>query len=922
MENVVYSYGGGEALFKVLTGVKMIFDHGATKSLLYMMTLVGVSWAAFQGAQQNSWTPKLSWLVKYVLMTSLFITPTATLWISDSVTGSRHKVDGLPIGLVLPASVFSGIGFGITELFDQAFSSVDNNIPYHKYGQSFGAALISQSRNFKIQDAGFRENMESFIDNCMLYDVMIGRKYSGSEMRDSTDLWGLVKRSASNIRRMNYRDAADSGKRHLVSCREGVALLDSYWNTDLEKLGQKFGSTIFGKYGNSKPHTSPNQAFLGTAFRANVNVVAAMYGNNGGATKNLKQIMMINALADIPMSYGAVRAKQQQQESWLISGQLAREILPTLHAVFAALIYASFTLIIGMLVLPNGFRTLANYLGLLIWIETWPPLFAVLNLLTNVSSKTFGGNFNEISMNNISQIVSHNNNISVVASGMMMVLPYLSYNILKGGAGQFVHLASQVMGSSQSAAMAASSEVTSGNRSLDNISMMNGQWSNNLGFKTDLNTSFRSGQREHQLADGTMVKEMADGHKIMQSGPGITHSSGAKSMHMTFSQASQDHQSLSDEQSLLTSKQQEYSETEQTMQRQAAELVDRLAAGEASGEHYSYNHATGVGKTLNSAIGKSKELHDSHAYNNSQTSEVAIKGNVGGGLSKNFGADTSKVGGEQAPQGFVKQALGMASANVGLDLSATGRKDSMNIQGLTEDKSASVNANITKQTEDIARAAKDIQFNDTQTHEKALADSLSGSYEHMQQLRKSISVSEQNIQRYQTSSDNSQSTSFTVSDDMYHKKLDFIAEQKDHNGFNIGHEQAKKIIDKDSPESKKYDQAFQSKYLPQQKMLTPDLNYDKAVKEKSTQNTDFKKDYAEVSEIANSAMESSKTVTPEAKEMVEQQHKIVPSKIKLEEQKILQNGEEAQKQLDKAEEKTRHWYSAGRDKETGKKFNE
>ena len=922
MQNVVYSYGGGEALFQVLNGVAMIFKHDITKTLFQLMTFFGLSWAAVQGALQNSWMPKLNWVTKYVLITSFFITPTVTLWVSDSVSGYKRSVDDLPIGLVLPASIFSGIGFGITHLFDQAFSKVDNNIPYHKYGQSFGAALISQARNFKIQDAGFRENMESFIDNCMLHDVMIGRKYSSSDMRDSANLWGLVKRSASNIRRMNYRDVADSGNRKLVSCKVGAGLLDSYWNTDLDKLGKKFGSTIFGKYGNSISSTSPNQTFLGTAFRTNVNVVAAMYGNSGRATENLKQIMMINALADIPMNYGAVRAKQQQQESWLVSGQLAREILPTLHAIFAALIYASFTLIIGMLVLPNGFRTLANYLGLLIWIETWPPLFAVLNLLTNISGKTFGGNFNEMTMNNFSQIVNHNNNISVVASGMMMVLPYLSYNILKGGAGQFVHLASQVMGSSQSAAMAASTEVTSGNRSLDNVSMLNSQWSNNSGFKTDLNTSFKAGQREHQLADGTIVKEMADGHKIMQSGPGITHSTGAKSMHMAFSQSSQDHQSLSEEQASTISKRKEYDAIEQAAYKKVVELADRMTGSEISGEHYSDNHTTGVGKTLNQEVGTSKDLHGTYSYNNNQATEMTFKGHVGGDLSKSFGA-SSASGGEKTPQGIFNKVLGSvgASLNVGLDLSGSGRKENINSQGLSEDQSASAKATRTKLIEDVARAAKETQFTESQSKERALADSIVGSYERMETLRNQIEVSEQKTRRYQTSIDNSQSSVYTVTDDTYHKRLDFMAEQKDRNGFNIGFEKAKKIIDEDGPENKKYHQAFQAKYLPQQKMLTPNSNYEKDVKDNIPQ-SDMRKDYAAVKEHSNSVMEARGGVTQDAKVKVNQQHKSDQNEIQSGEYKILQKGEQLQTNVDKEAESSTHWYSPGEKKETGKKFDE
>lgn len=915
MENIVYSYGGGEALFKVLTGVKMIFEHGATKSLLYLMTFIGLSWAAFQGAQQNSWMPKLSWLAKYTLITSLFITPTATLWVTDVVYKVREKVDGLPIGLVLPASIFSGIGYGITELFDQAFNEVTNNIPYSKYGQSFGAALISQSRNFKIQDAGFRENMESFIDNCVLYDVMVGRKYSGSELRDHHDIWGLVKKNASNIRMMNYRDFIDKKLgRKLVTCREGVELLESYWETDIEKLGKKFGSTIFGKYGTKVTESIgyTNQEFLGKAFRTNVKVVSRLYSNGGEATDNLKQIMMINALSDIPMSYGAVRAKQQQQESWLISGQLAREILPTIHAIFAALIYASFTLIVGMLVLPNGFRTLANYLGLLIWIETWPPLFAVLNLLSNISSKTYGGDFNSVTMNNISQIVTHNNNISVVASGMMMVLPYLSYNILKGGAGQFVHLASQVMGSSQSAAMAASNEVISGNRSLDNVSMLNGQWLNNSGFKTDMNSSFKSGHREYQLASGMMVKEALGGKIITQAGPGITESTGTKSMHMAENHSTQTHQSISKEQANIASWTTDYEIAKQAMNQQRVELVDRMAVGIASGEDYSINYATADGKILNEGIAKSKDLHNNFAYNNNQAADVTISAGVNGNLAANARAGSG--GGDIIPVG------GKVSAEISLEAGGkvSGRAESVDSQSLSEDKGASINDNITKQNEAIARAVKDIKFTENQSEEKALANALVGSYEEMESLREKIEASAQKIARYQATEDSSQSNSFTVNEDRYAKEVNFIANHRDKDGFRISPVRAAQIIEEGGEEYKNYHRAYTSSLPSHQKVQQPEFNHEQLIKEIIPQNVDMTKNYTEVDEFGNSVMKSEKAVTPVAKGLVEQQYKVVSDKIKIKEQEILQNGEQIQKDVNKREGKrwTRGVFGRKKDKNT------
>lgn len=894
MGNTVYTYGGGEALFKTLNGVQMIFNSGITADLIYLMTFVGLVWAAFQGIQQNSFMPKLSWFTKYVLITSMFITPKSSLWVSDSVTGFKDKVDNLPIGLVLPASVFSSIGHSITVAFDQAFSTVDN-IPYTKYGQSFGAALISQARNFKIQDSSFRENIESFIDNCVIYDVMVGTKYSLSELRDSDNIWELASKNASNIRMMTYRDGKNG--KNLISCKEGITNLNSYWLTDIEKLGIRFGNSIFGKYGQSLARGIENShnSDLGKAFSKNIQVVLDLYSNHSSAIKNLKQVMLINAFADIPMSYGVVRAKQQQQESWLISGQLAREILPTLHAVFAALMYASFTLIVGMLVLPSGFRVFGNYLGLLIWIETWPPLFAVLNLLTNISSKAYGGDFASITMNNASQIISHNNNISVIASGMMMVLPYLSYNILKGGAGQFVHLAGQIMGASQGAVASAATEVTSGNRSLDNVSLSNGQWFNNSGFKTDMNAMFRSGHQEYQLSSGMIVRETSGGKTIMQAGPGITESTGSKSMYMSENYSTQTHQSISKEKANIASWTQEYEKAEQFMQQKGIELIDRMAAGIASGESYNFNHSTADGKILNEGMAKSKNLHDNFAYNSNQV----VSASVSGGVNANIG-----VNGRFRPGGssILPVSGGVdASVSLGLGGQVTGTVDNIDTQGLSEDKSVSTSKDIINQSEAVARAVKDIQFTENQSEEKALAQSLVGTYEKMQSLKKNIRESQEEIARYQSTEDSSKSSSYMIGQESYGAMVEFITSHRDKDGFRISPIRAAQIIEDGGEEFMQHQRAYSSKLKSHKVVQEPVSDRKHLIEENIPKDINLEDKFAEMEKSTGSLMKDQKTVNSAAKEKVEQQEKTVSAKIQKNEQEILDNGERMQKEIDKSD---------------------
>ncbi|MDJ1305536.1 MAG: conjugal transfer protein TraG N-terminal domain-containing protein [Candidatus Midichloria sp.] len=145
-------------------------------------------------------------------MSGAVLSMVVTIHIRDVVTNKAYKVDNLPPGLVTPAAFISGFGFTITKAFETVFSEVDSNyLPYHKYGTMFGAQVMSEFRNFTIQDPVFAENMESYISNCVAYGVMIGRKYDISELERTNNVWELMSHNASSLRMFNYRNGNKGG---------------------------------------------------------------------------------------------------------------------------------------------------------------------------------------------------------------------------------------------------------------------------------------------------------------------------------------------------------------------------------------------------------------------------------------------------------------------------------------------------------------------------------------------------------------------------------------------------------------------------------------------------------------------------------------------------------------------------------------
>ena len=447
----VYSYGGGEALLAVFNAVSGFFkDHGST--VFKGLACFGLIWAGLKSAiHRDHYKFYIKWFLTYMGVMLVLWEPGGggmSMHIRDVITKQTFNVTGFPPGLVIPAGMISGFGHGMTEIFEGLFTRV-NDLSYQKYGTVFGAQVASELKNFKIQDPIFRENMESYVSNCMMYDVMLGQNYDIQTLKNSNDVFSLIKSHASGFRMVTYRGEGEGG-RELITCRSAIGKLEDYFKKEYKLLGLKFPNFSRILYnaergymagGDSKsPEPWLNSA--GTLITKALGTAMGFYGNHGDGESTLRQILMINAFKDKPASYGSMRAIQNQNTAWRFTGELSKIVLPVMHATFEALVYGCFPIIIGFLFFTGAFKILGSYFGILIWLQLWPLLFAILNVVISVFSRR-AGLHEELTINNITNIVDVQTSYAMAASSLGMLVPVLSYMIVKGGAGQFVHIASQ-----------------------------------------------------------------------------------------------------------------------------------------------------------------------------------------------------------------------------------------------------------------------------------------------------------------------------------------------------------------------------------------------------------------------------------------------------------------------------------------------
>ena len=848
MSWTVYTYGGGDALYYIFIAVAKLFESALVESLIHLGALLGLIWAAVKsGIERDNHKNYVRWFMTYVFIITALVPASnkMSIHIRDTVSTSGKSVDNLPPGLVIPASFISSIGYAVTKQFEEVFSLPDRNyLKYHEYGTMFAAEVMSEFENITIQDPVLRENMEGYINNCIMYDVMIGNAYDITDLKTSNDIMNLIKTNTSNIRMFNYRDPAKG--RSLKTCKEAITLLDTQLSNEKDLLTKRF------------PALSKNNS--GDDILKALDSTFAFYSPspNSSAESQLKQLLLINAFKRSPSSYAAVRAAQSQNTTWQLTGEMAKQTLPIIHALFQALIYATFPIIICLMFFPGGFKALGSYFGMMLWIELWAPLFAILNLIISVfASRSFPGSIN---IQNLENIVSSQSNYALAAASLGMLIPVLSYMIVKGGAGQFVHIASSLTGATNQGVGLAAQEVVSGNRSMDNVSIAN-RSRNNLNankFDTSTNIDVSSAVKE-KMPDGTVKTGLAGGN-IYESGAGKTESSSSTNVYINEDIRESQQKAYQDQKSVLEGAMQEYSKVTQSTERHAIDYLSTMARHQAEGKIYDINNSTEAGRALTAVLSKIHDLKENHGYSWSQAAEGALSGNLGAGVhagvkfgvtsqteepntkvkledikpdlaSQNEQPDTKvklddvtntdqklKEIPVKTEKGFsvgskegvpIKNEVSVgAGAQAHAGLGASGKASALNqdTQSLNESTTISNNKQTSDNFSAVSKMSKSVTFNENDAEEKRLSDNFSNSYENFKSQRDNVSKQQSRLNQFNTNISKSHDHTFTVGSNQYHNLVRFIASKPDSRfpSTNIGDSQAIRIIAKGGPEYQKH----------------------------------------------------------------------------------------------------------------------
>jgi conjugal transfer mating pair stabilization protein TraG len=757
-EYTVWSYGGGEQLWYVFNAVATIFKHNEYSYAFYIAaTLFGI-WVLITSIVSNKAMVPIKWMFWFWLSTTLMLAPKTDIMISDPVTKFEKPVGDVPWVLGMSAGIISGIGHSMTGLVETYFSLPDYQ-SYGGNGMMFASKILKNMDKYRIRNGVLKENMSRFIEQCVVLEAMMGGKYTVKDLKESKNIWELVSTNANPINGFSYRDEATKNT-DIVTCKEGVTKLA----TDLTKETKAVAGYLGRRNMPSRDKTTSEVVFENYFNEKLTSSYQFMSGIAENAESILKQEMMINAIEDVSLNYAASKAAIQQRAWYLTTGELASGFLIGLKVVMDCLAYGGFIFIAIMVMLPTGINILGKYLQILIWLQLWAPLYAILNMVmsTVAQYKTQGIIGNDgLSMMTSVGLTTLQGNIEAIAAFCTSSIPFISYSLMQGGVGSFMHLAGTMTSGISGAASAASNEVSSGNLALNSVSYGGRAMMNVAGFKHDVGLSYKSGRMDMERFDGSQGFMTGAGRSGVIAGEGMNMSRLPDKMSISRAIDSGFSSSISKERSAAANFSEQYEEAKAMSVNNSKGLLESMSRNVGQSRGWQISESSRYADSISKTAQFTNSLQEDKGYSAKQAAEISLS--LGGKIF-GFGA--------------------------GSNFSSQGSYD----EAVKEGKSLAESQGVTKHLEVGTSHLKDVRYNEGSGEDKKLTENLETSLNQMERYSNMANIHNAIADRISDQKQTAERLGIGVNEDITEQFVDYVANRKMVNGEVYGRDKAIQVL--------------------------------------------------------------------------------------------------------------------------------
>lgn len=505
----IYVIAGGDWLRGTLNAI-VTFMNGSSwatvqrMAIAFSVLLVAVNWI-----RRHNLMDMVGWAGVLVLMSLLVGVRTPVQIVDNSDLTRVYQVDNVPVGLALPASLTTKIGYALVQGYEMVFSQPDS-VTYSKTGMIFGANLVSRSTDFLSQNPEITTLFTDYVQNCVMGDIFLNRKYSMEDLMNSSDPYTLIFSKPSPLRGV-FND-----NNQFLTCEEAASVIKPKLALDTQTGGKTWSYYVRQAFGGRPNPDALFSQMVGDSY-------SYFYGAGQSAAQIMRQNVTMNAVRNGIMSYAArngdtssllnistTSSMEKQRLAHATVGQVALRSLPMSQTLIVGLTIGLFPLmVLGGMFNAVTLSVLKGYVLAIMWVQSWPLLYAILSSCMTFYAKANGS---PVVLSELSQVQIKYSDLATTAGYLSMLIPPLAWGMLKGLGAGFSNLYSHLASSSISPAATAASGAVDGNYSYANM-----QTENVSGYNWNTNSSTMFGQMSQQLANGATSTQMRDGSTVTDS---------------------------------------------------------------------------------------------------------------------------------------------------------------------------------------------------------------------------------------------------------------------------------------------------------------------------------------------------------------------------------------------------------------------
>lgn len=494
--NEVYAYGNVDGLVGLLTATKLVVGSNDFQDLIRLGVIIGFIVVSIAALSPKHWAKGWKWLAQVAVVAGIAFVPKSNVTIIDRLgIQPAQVVADVPWGLAILWSIKSNVGDRITTIMEQGFQVIPSSaalpaeLTYREHGLMFGNKLIAGHMGAKFISADVESDTTNYIKNCFL--PVIGRLVTEDQVLGAgTNLWTLMGNTNVALFSSYHKAIIPTGTAvEVADCKTIYTALTPLVTADANKLLAKMAVGYFPTSLPADAQTSYEaslvagmaKAKLASAAESANNLILTSALRNAFGAANVANSIASGDQAAMLQAYSQAQATASMNASFQAEGSYAEQALPIMRNITDGLLIGVFPLVMILLLMSEGQmakKIAVGYLLTAVWVELWPPMFAIVNFMATTSSARDlaaaslldGG----LTLSNSSNIYGGVISTTAMVGKYLNMVPLLAGGLLFGmdrmitGGGTSK---APVDAGAQSAGEAAKGNANGGNVSMDKRSM-------------------------------------------------------------------------------------------------------------------------------------------------------------------------------------------------------------------------------------------------------------------------------------------------------------------------------------------------------------------------------------------------------------------------------------------------------------------